>query len=69
MTENDVKVIVGATLDTYEEKTGEPRHKENTAKFDLLFGTLNRIKGAAWTFGTILSGIKVYSLYLEFVKK
>lgn len=48
MSESDVKVIAGAIVDNYEEKIGGPRHVENTAKFDALFGVLNRMKGAMW---------------------
>jgi len=60
MTENDVKVIVDATLEVYESKTGAPRHAQNIEKFDKLFGALNWIKGAAWTFGALLTVLNLY---------
>lgn len=61
MTENDVKEIARGILEVYEEKTGKPRHEENTEKFDKLFGVLNWIRGAFWTFGTIFTLLATYS--------
>lgn len=36
MNESDVKLIARATVDSYEEKVGEPRHAQNTKKIDRL---------------------------------
>lgn len=36
MTESEVKLIARATVDSYEEKIGEPRHAQNTSKLDRL---------------------------------
>jgi hypothetical protein len=64
MDENAVKVIVQAGFDTYEEKTGLPRHNENLKNFEKLFGAANWIKGAAWAF-VALNGL---NLILKYVK-
>lgn len=56
--ENDVKVLMTAALETYEEKTGYPRHKENLANFEKLFAVVNKTDGgitAMKWLGSILS--------------
>lgn len=47
MGENDVKVMLNAAFEGYEERTGLPRHTENLGNFRRLFSLANRAIGIA----------------------
>lgn len=46
MSEAEVKVVVYEAFETYEEKTGKPRHEENLANFATLKTSFDMLRGA-----------------------
>lgn len=46
VSEDRVQNMINHTLEEYEIRYGEPRHRENTAKFDQIFSVLNQQKGS-----------------------
>jgi hypothetical protein len=60
VTESEVRVLITASRDEYEEKVGAVRHRENGVKFDRLTAALNRALGGFAAISAIVGGVELY---------